>query len=60
MVFNPFVSEEPDTATPLAERPIGGLEFHLVQNIMDRANYQRQVNQNIVTLVKFFSDKTPN
>jgi sigma-B regulation protein RsbU (phosphoserine phosphatase) len=54
--FNPFVGEPPDTAVPLAERPIGGLGIHLVQNLMDKASYRRQVNKNVVTLVKYFSD----
>ena len=55
--FNPFIGEPPDTEIPLAERPIGGLGIHLVQTLMDKATYQRQVNKNVVTLVKFFAGK---
>ena len=51
--FNPFVGEPPDTAVPLAERPIGGLGIHLVQSLMDKASYQRKVDKNIVNLVKY-------
>ena len=53
--FNPFVGEPPDTTIPLAERPIGGLGILLVQNHMDKVTYKRQVNKNVVTLVKYFA-----
>lgn len=53
MPFNPFVGESPDLSGSLGHRPIGGLGIHLVKNLMDRASYQRRVNRNEVTLIKY-------
>ena len=50
--FNPFGLETPDVSAPMAEREIGGLGIHLVRTMMDEYLYQRQINKNVVTLVK--------
>ena len=50
--FNPLERVAPDTTLGLEDREIGGLGIHLVKNLMDRASYQRRVDQNVVTLVK--------
>jgi anti-sigma regulatory factor (Ser/Thr protein kinase) len=50
--FNPFASEAPDTTLSLAERKIGGLGIHFVQNLMTEVQYSRKKNRNIVTLRK--------
>ena len=50
--FNPFQMESPDTEASIEDRDIGGLGIHLVSEMLDQVNYQRKVNQNVVTLVK--------
>jgi sigma-B regulation protein RsbU (phosphoserine phosphatase) len=42
----------PDVTASMAERAIGGLGIHLVRSIMDEYLYQRQINKNVVTVVK--------
>jgi len=51
--FNPFAVDSPDTTLGLDDRKVGGLGIHLVRKLMDKTNYQRRVDQNIVTLVKY-------
>lgn len=51
--FNPFEAPAPDTASPLANRPIGGLGIHLVRQMMDECHYHWTGDLNRVTLVKF-------
>jgi len=53
--FNPFGLESPDVSKPMEERQIGGLGIHLVRSLMDEYLYQRQINKNVVTLVKMIS-----
>jgi len=53
--FNPFGTKAPDTNLSVEEREIGGLGIHLVRNTMDEFEYERHVNQNVVTLVKHLS-----
>jgi sigma-B regulation protein RsbU (phosphoserine phosphatase) len=50
--FNPFGLETPDVSGSVGEREIGGLGIHLVRSMMDEYLYQRQINKNVVTLVK--------
>ncbi len=50
--FNPFSLEDPDTSLSLEDRDVGGLGIHLVRNVMDEIAYQRNIDRNIVTLVK--------
>jgi sigma-B regulation protein RsbU (phosphoserine phosphatase) len=51
--FNPFGLGEPDVGAGMDERQIGGLGIHLVRSTMDEYLYQRHINKNVVTLVKF-------
>lgn len=51
--FNPFQKTPPDLTKPIEEREIGGLGIHLVRNLMDEFSYKRDVNRNIVTMVKY-------
>ncbi len=51
--FNPFKKEPPDTMLSVEDRIIGGMGIHLVKNLMDEYDYKRNVNNNIITLVKF-------
>lgn len=55
--FNPFARESPDITKSIEERTIGGLGIHMVRNMMDHYSYQRQINKNVVTLVKLLDDE---
>jgi anti-sigma regulatory factor (Ser/Thr protein kinase) len=51
--FNPLEEETPDHIDkPLEERDIGGLGIHFVKNIMDKIEFKREKNKNILTLIK--------
>ncbi len=50
--FNPFDHPIPDTSKALDQRDIGGLGIHLVRNMMDYYNYERQDSLNKVVMVK--------
>jgi len=54
--FNPFSLDDPDITLSIEEREIGGLGVHLVRNVMDDVSYERKVNQNVLTLLKYFKD----
>jgi len=51
--FNPFKQSPPDTMLSVEERKMGGLGIHIVKNLMDEYNYKRNVDKNIITLVKY-------
>ncbi|MDB4539244.1 SpoIIE family protein phosphatase [Saprospiraceae bacterium] len=55
--FNPFRNDPPDTMLSLDERNIGGLGIHLIKNLSDEYNYQRQADKNIITLIKYDINK---
>ena len=50
--FDPFALAAPDTALPVAERPVGGLGLHLVRGMMDEVSYQRRGDRNVVVVAK--------
>lgn len=50
--FNPLEAPEPDTDKPLTERKEGGLGVFLVRNIMDKMEYKRENDKNILVLKK--------
>ena len=50
--FDPCARAAPDTSLSVEERPIGGLGIHLVGQLMDKVDYQRRDNHNVVVLVK--------
>ena len=54
--FNPFARRSPDITESIEDRQIGGLGIHMVRNMMDEYSYQRQINKNVVTLVKLIED----
>jgi sigma-B regulation protein RsbU (phosphoserine phosphatase) len=54
--FNPFARETPDISESIEEREIGGLGIHMVRSMIDEYSYQRQINKNVVTLVKLIED----
>lgn len=50
--FNPLEAPVPDLDRPLDERPVGGLGIHLVRQVMDGLEYQRQDGKNLVVMRK--------
>jgi anti-sigma regulatory factor (Ser/Thr protein kinase) len=44
--FNPLLAPPPDTASPLAVRPEGGLGIALVRHLVDEASYERRGHRN--------------
>lgn len=56
--FDPTVIEEPDVDAGLEEREIGGLGIYLVHKLVDKVEYQRLKDQNILTLTINRSDGT--
>ncbi len=53
--FNPLLIAEPDINQTIEDRKIGGLGIHFVRKIMDRIEYKRLYNRNILTLSKNIS-----
>ena len=52
MPFNPLDMPDPDLSRELDERPAGGLGIYLVRTMMDLVEYERQGDQNIITMHK--------
>ena len=50
--FNPLAIAEPDTSSPVEDRPIGGLGIHLLRKLADEMLYERRDGLNRVTIVK--------
>ena len=50
--FNPLETPKPDVDEPIKERAEGGLGIFLVRNIMDKMEYKRKKDKNILLLKK--------
>ena len=50
--FNPLTMPEPDVASEIEKRSVGGLGIFLVRQVMDTVTYQHKNHKNILTLVK--------
>ena len=50
--FNPLLTSEPTFDKPLSERQIGGLGIHLIRKMMDKVEYSRTGQKNMLTLHK--------
>ena len=50
--FNPLEYPTPDTTKPLEEREVGGLGVFFVKKLMDKIEYERKENKNILTVSK--------
>jgi len=48
--FNPLDLPEPDLDKPVDERPIGGLGVFLVKKTVDRMEYERLDNRNVLRI----------
>jgi sigma-B regulation protein RsbU (phosphoserine phosphatase) len=55
--FDPTVKPPNDIDAPLEERSIGGLGIHFIRNTMDKFEYQRKNNKNIITIHKVIDDE---
>jgi anti-sigma regulatory factor (Ser/Thr protein kinase) len=53
LAFNPLAKEDPNLSLDVGERSIGGLGVFLIKTIIDKVEYQRKNNQNILTLVVY-------
>jgi anti-sigma regulatory factor (Ser/Thr protein kinase) len=51
--FNPLSNPEPDTSIPIEEREIGGLGIFLARTVMDKIDYQRDGDKNILICEKY-------
>ncbi|MFO7876136.1 MAG: ATP-binding protein [Desulfovermiculus sp.] len=49
--FDPLAQPDPDTALSLDNRNVGGLGIHLVRQMADQVEYQRQDGQNILDIM---------
>ncbi|HSJ04819.1 MAG: ATP-binding protein [Verrucomicrobium sp.] len=58
--FNPLDLPIPDINAPLQDRDPGGLGIHLVRSLMDRVNYQRVGQRNLLVLSKRVCPSTPS
>ncbi|EID85190.1 Anti-sigma regulatory factor (Ser/Thr protein kinase) [Treponema sp. JC4] len=52
--FDPLAAEDPDVTLSADERGIGGLGIFLTKKFMDKVEYQRKDDKNILTLTKKF------
>ena len=50
--YDPTARAAPDTTLSVADRPIGGLGVHLVQQMMDAFTHRYEDGHNVLTLVK--------
>lgn len=50
--FNALAAPAPDLDAPLEQRPAGGLGIHLLRSLVDRADYRRENDANVLRLVK--------
>ena len=57
--FNPFRYEIPDTTEALEERRVGGLGVHLVRTMMNKVAYQRRIDRNVLSVVKYLNAEEP-
>jgi sigma-B regulation protein RsbU (phosphoserine phosphatase) len=50
--FNPLEQTPPDLEKPAKDREIGGLGIYMVKKIMDRVEYKRSEDRNILVIIK--------
>jgi len=50
--FNPLETPKPDLEKPLEEMQVGGLGIHLVRRVMDKIEYKRQGDKNLLVMFK--------
>jgi anti-sigma regulatory factor (Ser/Thr protein kinase) len=52
IAFDPTTQTRPNTKLSLENRDIGGLGIHLVMTLMDKVEYQREGDYNVLKLTK--------
>jgi anti-anti-sigma factor len=57
--FDPRTIAAPDVSSPAAERPIGGLGMHLVRAVMERVEYRRERDKNLLRMTKALAPASP-
>jgi serine/threonine-protein kinase RsbW len=50
--FDPTVAPAPDLSLPIEQRSAGGLGIHLMRSMMDRIQYRRRGDKNLLRLEK--------
>ena len=50
--FNPLQAPQPDLQCTFEDREIGGLGIHLIKAYIDRIAYERDADENVLTLTK--------
>lgn len=50
--FNPTKQERPNLKLTLDDRKVGGLGIHLVKTLMDKVDYRREGDFNVLTVTK--------
>lgn len=50
--FDPLAQPAPDLSIPAEERPIGGLGIYMMRKTMDKVQYERIGEQNVLTMQK--------
>ena len=50
--FDPTAAPKADISLNVEERPIGGLGIYMVMHIMDKVEYRRENDRNILTMTK--------
>lgn len=55
--YDPLAKEDPDIELGLDDRPIGGLGIYLVKTTMDKVEYERKDDKNILTIEKDYESK---
>lgn len=50
--FDPLNAPEPDLSLPAESRPIGGLGIFMTRKLMDRVDYRREEDKNVLLMEK--------
>lgn len=55
--FNPLENAPtpPDPHSSIEDRPIGGLGVYFIEQYMDKVEYKREKNKNVITLTKYIN-----
>lgn len=56
--FDPLALPDPDINAPMEKRRIGGLGIYLMKQIMDEVSYARENERNVLTMVKYYPERT--
>jgi anti-sigma regulatory factor (Ser/Thr protein kinase) len=57
--FDPLKHPPPDLSQPLEARPVGGLGIHMMRKCMDRIEYRRANEKNVLLMIKQIKAPAP-